>query len=107
MALTAHEHRQVQDATKSARAAQSRARRASGGPTYRKVPIVVSLLETMDAEGVPLLLATSDAPNERGRYFALRFERGRWTCRCASFQALGGCPHVGHVQATEHEVPDA
>src|SRR5688500_18537678 len=104
--MEARTHAQIKRASQHSRADAARERRATAGLNYRKVPVVVQLLETTDPEGAALLLATSDAPNEEGRYFRLRFERGRWNCRCASFTALGGCAHVEHVQAVEYEIPE-
>jgi len=95
MALTAAEHRQIQTAKKAARNQFSREKRASGGPVYRKVPVVVGVLETVTVAGAPLMLVTSDAPNERGRYFEITVESGRWRCACGAFLSLGGCHHVG------------
>ncbi len=80
-------------------AVAARGNRAAGGPTYRKVVVHVTLIKTVDPDGAPLVLATSDAPNERGRYFQLRVEQGRWRCACASFLSLGGCHHTGHLAA--------
>lgn len=106
MALSSAEHRVVQAAAKGARNDRARDRRAAGGLVYRKVPVVVSTIETVDAAGAPLVLATSDAPNERGRYFRVTIDGGRWRCACAAFSALGGCHHVGHMAAQpSHSVP--
>ncbi|CAA9272184.1 MAG: hypothetical protein AVDCRST_MAG77-3232 [uncultured Chloroflexi bacterium] len=97
-------HAQVKREAQQRRNAAARARRADGWG-YRKVPIVVDVLETVDATGVPLVLATSDVPSEAGRYFRVVVEAGKWLCSCGAFRSLGGCHHVGHLAATRHEAP--
>jgi len=99
MPLSTAKLQAVQRASKANRAAAARGNRAAGGPTYRKVVVHVTIIKTVDSGGAPLVLATSDAPNERGRYFQLRVEQGRWRCACASFLSLGGCHHTGHLAA--------
>ena len=96
-------HQAISRQTKSARNAAGRERRGTGGLVYRKVPVVVSIIETTDADGGPLLLATSDAPNEAGRYFRVWRQGGRWKCRCSTHLALNGCHHVGHLAAQDSE----
>ena len=100
MALTSAEHRQLQTAKRVARNEHSRDNRAAGGPVYRKVPVHVTIITTVDQDGAPLTLATSDAPAERGRFFTLTPEGNRWRCACATFRQLGGCAHVGHLAST-------
>ena len=107
MPLSTAELQGVQRASKANRAAAARGNRAAGGPTYRKVVVHVTLIKTVDPDGAPLVLATSDAPNERGRYFQLRVEQGRWRCACATFRQLGGCAHVGHLAAQVQATPRA
>ena len=55
MPLSTAEHATVVLQTVQARTTRARERRAAGGLVYRKVPIVVSILETVDAEGVRCL----------------------------------------------------
>ena len=76
-----------------------RGNRAAGGAVYRKVVVHVTLIKTVDPDGAPLVLATSDAPAERGRFFRLTSEGERWRCACATFRQLGGCHHTGHLAA--------
>jgi len=97
MPLSTAELQAVQRASKANRAAAARGNRAAGGPVYRKVVVHVTLIKTVDRDGAPLTLATSDAPAERGRFFALTVEGSRWRCACATFRQLGGCVHVGHL----------
>src|SRR5688500_17480658 len=93
MTLSASEHAAMAVQTTRARASRARERRASGGLVYRKVPIVVTIIDVPDEHdpttGEHLRLATSDSPNEAGRFFRVWREGGRWHCRCAAFQALG------------------
>ena len=100
MALSSQEHRAIQDERKTNRAAAARGNRTAGGAIYRKVPILVTIIRTVDQAGAPLTLATSDAPAERGRYFRLTSEGERWRCACATLRQLGGCAHVGHLAST-------
>jgi len=97
--LTGAEHvaarRQVQDR----RNAAAQARRGDGFG-FRKVPVAVMVMETVDAAGAPLVLATSDVPSEQGRYFRVTLEGGKWRCSCGAYRSLGGCHHVGHLAAT-------
>ena len=86
MTLTAADHAQ--------------ARRQVQDRHNRKVPVVVQVVETVDAAGAPLVLATSDVPSEQGRYFRVTLEGGKWRCSCGAFRSLGGCHHVGHLAAT-------
>src|SRR6266542_2811093 len=97
MPLDSQAHIEIKRATQRRRTDAATERRASGGPVYRKVPIIVSLIETTDAAGAPLLLASSDLLTETGRYFRVAVERGRWVCSCGSFRQVGGCHHVGHL----------
>ena len=97
MPLSTAELQAVQRASKANRTAAARGNRAAGGPVYRKVSIHVTIIRTVDQDGAPLLLATSDAPAEHGRFFALAVEGERWRCACATFRQLGGCAHVGHL----------
>ncbi|CAA9264922.1 MAG: hypothetical protein AVDCRST_MAG77-2863 [uncultured Chloroflexi bacterium] len=91
-------HAQVKREMQQRRYAAGRARRADGWG-YRKVPINVQLVETVDAAGAPLVLATSDVPAEQGRYFRVVVEGGKWRCSCGAYKSLGGCHHVGHLAA--------
>lgn len=109
MALTAAENRAILAATKAARADAARNRRASGGLVYRKVAVNVTVIELPDQldplTGERLRLATSDASNERGRYFRVWLEGGRWKCRCGAFLALNGCHHVGFLNSLADTEP--
>ncbi len=95
-------HAQVKREMQQRRNAAGRTRRADGWG-YRKVPIAVDVLETVDAAGAPLVLATSDVPSEQGRYFRVTVENGRWRCACGAFRSLGGCHHVGHLAAAAQQ----
>ena len=77
MALTAAEHRAIQAERKANRTAAARNNRAAGAHLYRKVHIHVTVIRTVDQDGAPVLLATSDAPAESGRYLRLSSQSGR------------------------------
>jgi hypothetical protein len=100
VALTSAEHAAMKRQAQDTRNAAGQERRGNGWG-YRKVPVHVEVIETTDAEGARLLLATSDTPAERGRYFAVSQESGRWRCSCGAFRSLNGCHHVGHLTALE------
>ena len=94
MPLSSAELQAVQRASKAARNQAASERRATGFG-YRKVRVAVQTIETTAPDGTPLVLATSDAPAEAGRYFRVTSEAGRWRCACGAFKSLGGCHHVG------------
>ena len=75
--MEASEHAQVTRDARALRTAAARDTRAAGGPIYRKVPIRVTIITTVDQDGAPLTLATSDAPGESGRYLRLSSQSGR------------------------------
>ncbi len=98
--MDAQTHREVQAQVRATRNAAAQERRANGWG-YRKVPVNVTVIETTDAEGALLVLATSDTPAEKGRYFAVAQERGRWRCSCGAFRSLNGCHHAGYLTARD------
>src|SRR5688500_15952833 len=102
MALTSAEHDAVRAQTKRGRHAAAAERRAAGWG-YTKIKINVSIINTLDALGQPIVLATSDVPAERGRWFQLTRVGGRPACSCGAYRSLGGCHHVGHVASLEHD----
>ena len=91
-------HQRVQAETRQRRNAAARERRADGYG-YRKVPIVVRVVDALDDAGAAIVLATSDVAAERGRYFLVVRDGGRWKCSCGLFRSVGGCHHVGHLAA--------
>jgi len=105
MPLSTAELQAVQREQQRTRNAAAQARRGDGFG-FRKVPVAVMVMETVDAAGAPLVLATSDVPSEQGRYFRVTLEGGKWRCSCGAFRSLGGCHHVGHLAATaSQQVP--
>lgn len=102
-ALTTLEHRAVAQETRSRRNVAGQERRAVG-LRYTKRPEVVTIVEADAPDGGTLLLATSDAVPEHGRYFQLeRQADGKWVCSCALFMNCGSCAHVGAAQARDQE----
>jgi len=100
MTFTSAEHSAIRRQSQHQRADHARARRAAGAPVSRKVPVVVDVLETVD------LLVTSDASNERGRYFRVTVEGEQWRCSCSSFVTLGGCHYIGHLSSVSNSTPE-
>jgi len=78
------------------RNAAGRERRANG-MSYRKVAINVTVLDLRATLGK--VLASSDAPAEKGRWFEMEPKGERWECTCGLYRNCGSCHHSAHMAA--------